>query len=475
MSSSHQQGPKSTEPPQTWGSFFWSLLSPVADDDLDASSGELIGDDILNDTSTLSSSPSTARPSHAQSVQVPPRKQSLATPHHAHLPHRAATIATSSPVTPIDVASSGSWFAAPALAGDAGDDFEILRQRRESVSSVLSEPTPIALTHRDAVRDPVLTEEIAQQLRGHLPRLLRLPTHWRLVYSLDQHGISLNTLYTNCRRAVENGWVNKRGAVLILRDNGGAVFGAFLSDYLQPSQGFFGNGETFVFKVVDRASLFDPITGGELTADPESTDASTAGDDEPIFPRPRINTTDGELSRSRTSTSRTQTLPLAYVSSMRSDSEEAFDMDSSQLEHLENYFTESMTNLADDDGDDDDNKQEGAGGAELAMATTPDAGLPSQVVKVYPWSGKNDYFELCEQNYFAIGAGNGEFAIYLDHNLEYGSSAAVPTFQNDILCTAQPAETATTATAPGKPLSNLGNKARINFMCMNLELWGIVD
>lgn len=36
------------------------------------------------------------------------------------------------------------------------------------------------------------------QLRLHLPALARLPKAWTLLYSLDQHGVLLNTLYTKC-------------------------------------------------------------------------------------------------------------------------------------------------------------------------------------------------------------------------------------------------------------------------------------
>lgn len=81
-----------------------------------------------------------------------------------------------------------------------------------------------------------------------------------MLYSLDQHGISLNTLYTNCeapekqRKTGHQPYVGMRGAVVVLRDAdadaedlpaGKNTFGAFIADGLgRKAKGFYGGGDS---------------------------------------------------------------------------------------------------------------------------------------------------------------------------------------------------------------------------------------
>ena len=76
------------------------------------------------------------------------------------------------------------------------------------------------------------------KLRPYFPALARLPRSWTLLYSLDQHGISLNTLYTRCDTF--NGSV-----VVVMKDSDDAVFGAFMGEGVHPSKGgYYGSGES---------------------------------------------------------------------------------------------------------------------------------------------------------------------------------------------------------------------------------------
>ncbi len=49
--------------------------------------------------------------------------------------------------------------------------------------------------------------------------------------------------------------------------------------------------------------------------------------------------------------------------------------------------------------------------------------------EVYPWTGRNDQFVLCDKAYLAFGGG-GSFALHLDKNLRAGSSERSETFGN---------------------------------------------
>jgi hypothetical protein len=76
------------------------------------------------------------------------------------------------------------------------------------------------------------------QLRPYLPALKRLARSWSLLYSLDQHGISLNTLYARCE-------AHMGGALLVMRDAGDAVFGVWMGEGVRLSKGsYYGSGES---------------------------------------------------------------------------------------------------------------------------------------------------------------------------------------------------------------------------------------
>jgi TLD len=106
-------------------------------------------------------------------------------------------------------------------------------------------------------------------------------------------------------------------------------------------------------------------------------------------------------------------------------------------------------------------------------------------VRVFKWTGKNDYVALCEPESISFGGGcvptcfvlygvfafpfaycfgrcrffhrDGHYGLYLDETLYEGSSARCPTFDNDPLCASEPRQAGGTAT----------------FECVGLEVWGV--
>ncbi|GKT82789.1 oxidation resistance protein 1 [Colletotrichum tofieldiae] len=109
-----------------------------------------------------------------------------------------------------------------------------------------------------------------------LPERLRIMEDWKLIYSLEQDGASLTTLY---QKAAD--YQGRRvGFVLVVRDDAGGdgslakpghaapcgsqaanqvfmeqTFGAYLSEYPHPAPKYFGNGECFLW----RASTLTPL------------------------------------------------------------------------------------------------------------------------------------------------------------------------------------------------------------------------
>eukprot|EP00967_Tisochrysis_lutea_P126448 scaffold213812_cov19-Tisochrysis_lutea.AAC.1 len=83
-----------------------------------------------------------------------------------------------------------------------------------------------------------LSPKLASELVEAVPRALRL-RKWTLAFSTEVDGYSLQSLL----RKVEG----RSESVLLLRDSGGAVFGAFISQPWRSGPRYFGTGETFLF------------------------------------------------------------------------------------------------------------------------------------------------------------------------------------------------------------------------------------
>ncbi|KAK7055527.1 Zn(2)-C6 fungal-type domain-containing protein [Favolaschia claudopus] len=117
----------------------------------------------------------------------------------------------------------------------------------------------INLVGRREATEGVLTPELVARLHPHLPALLRLPRQWTLFYSVDQHGISLNTLYSRCAPPSSTRTPHPKGALLVIQDAGGVLFGAWVADGLRRSTrgGYYGGGESFLWRYIPASGQFD--------------------------------------------------------------------------------------------------------------------------------------------------------------------------------------------------------------------------
>jgi hypothetical protein len=105
--------------------------------------------------------------------------------------------------------------------------------------------TPITLKgFSDATTERIMTEKLAEDIRLMMPARLQVQEDWELVYSLDQHGVSLGTLYARAREYNSP----QAGYVLIVKDRKDFIFGAYLSHYPHVHPHYYGTGECFVFK-----------------------------------------------------------------------------------------------------------------------------------------------------------------------------------------------------------------------------------
>ncbi|PQE07957.1 oxidation resistance 1 protein [Rutstroemia sp. NJR-2017a WRK4] len=90
----------------------------------------------------------------------------------------------------------------------------------------------------------LLTRALAEEIRLLVPPRLQLCEEWSLVYSLEQDGVSLGTLYKKCDdlRGLRNGFV------LVVKDGEGGLFGAYLTEAPHPAPHYYGTGECFLWR-----------------------------------------------------------------------------------------------------------------------------------------------------------------------------------------------------------------------------------
>lgn len=106
---------------------------------------------------------------------------------------------------------------------------------------------PVVLEGSDGLNHIILNEELISDIRGLMPPTVQLQSKWTLVYSLEKHGASLNTLYRNC----EPFWDERPEYLLVIRDKNHCVFGAYVNEpfrKVSESKRYYGNGECFLWK-----------------------------------------------------------------------------------------------------------------------------------------------------------------------------------------------------------------------------------
>ena len=89
----------------------------------------------------------------------------------------------------------------------------------------------------------LLNNEICSTLYTSIPKRLRIKRSLTLIYSMQLHGSSLNTFYERSNAGYGT------CQILVIRDTEDNIFGAYTSEPFRKNNGFYGNGETFLWKV----------------------------------------------------------------------------------------------------------------------------------------------------------------------------------------------------------------------------------
>lgn len=157
-------------------------------------------------------------------------------------------------------------------------------QYPDSSQESLTPLANVSLTgYSDLTKHKLLDQELVANIRNLLPPRIQLFDEWELLYSLEQHGISLNTLYRLCdpeyqqqqlrirktgnkaqkgfAEGVVNGMVTfghhdrnvgsrPHGYVIVIQDEKKHIFGCYINEHLRVTdhKRYYGNGECFLWK-----------------------------------------------------------------------------------------------------------------------------------------------------------------------------------------------------------------------------------
>ncbi|KAI9886574.1 MAG: hypothetical protein M1823_001616 [Watsoniomyces obsoletus] len=242
----------------------------------------------------------------------------------------------------------------------------------------------------------LLTRTLAEEIRLLVPPRLQLLDEWTLAYSLERDGVSLGTLYNKCEPWRESS--RRGGFVVVVKDGGGGIFGAYLSDPPYPSPHYYGTGECFLWRssvLSYTPSLLSSALPLPPSADTTNMTRSTtiANTNDPVMtrhsPNPPSSWNDDEKMRQ----SGLSPPPLVSVE-------------------------------ANGNGMGNENKPRNRSDTNTS---TPE---PIRF-KAFPYSGMNDYLIFCQQGFLSVGGGDGKYGLWLDDVFEKGISAPCPTFGNE--------------------------------------------
>lgn len=215
-------------------------------------------------------------------------------------------------------------------------------------------------------RARLLSRSLAEEIRLLMPARLQLMDHWQLTYSLEQNGSTLSTLYGLC----EQHRGKRGGFVLVVKDSGGGIFGAYLTDPPKPQAHYFGSGECFLWRAFRLPALPD------LSSLP---------------PPPSEDTT-----------------------------------------HLQRMTTIGLSRQASNASIASLNVPGANGKADHKPKTG--SKTPERIrFKAFPYTGENDFVMFCQPDYLSVGGGDGHYGLWLDSGLSNGVSETCPTFGNERL------------------------------------------
>ncbi|KAH3903450.1 related to Oxidation resistance protein 1 [Saccharomycodes ludwigii] len=117
------------------------------------------------------------------------------------------------------------------------------------------------LGYSPTTKHRLLTPEMCDEIRSLMPTRIQLYSSWTLLYSLEQHGASLTSLYSRIKPGnsdVPARTGSRVGYVIIIQDRKNGIFGGYSNEYFHPtdSRRYYGNGECFLWKLEKTNNIF---------------------------------------------------------------------------------------------------------------------------------------------------------------------------------------------------------------------------
>lgn len=157
------------------------------------------------------------------------------------------------------VSVTGSGKTSPAVASSTS-----AAPTSSDVREMLKSETDVRLPrmiNTGGDRKSLLGDDHIRKILKHIPPRYGA-NDWKLVYSTDQHGYSLKTLYRKVRHCGP--------IVLVAMDTSSHVFGAYASEDVHESCRYYGTGESFVMQVHPRFQVFRSTHANNLFFLPHS-------------------------------------------------------------------------------------------------------------------------------------------------------------------------------------------------------------
>lgn len=293
----------------------------------------------------------------------------------------------------------------------------------------------------------VISPWLAAQLQARLPARLRMGDEWKLIYSSDQHGVSLKTMYT-----LTDNFFNP----IILRDSSERTPTPFATLDEQLS--------AHVSRKEERSTAQAPPNSSNRRAAPSRSYSV------PVQRSPGATNPPGDTLVSPTPPIRHRTRHH-HLSATINTSEAGLILAIRDMEgHVFGAFVHSRLHVA---------PHYYGSGETFLWKVVPntdardvnggeDQPVPTNKLVTYSWTAQNDFVILSEANFLSIGFGateksRGGYGLWLDDAFTHGSSARCATFDNDILCSSE---------VPTQP-AHVGDREEQQFECFQAELWAV--
>ncbi|ORX48116.1 hypothetical protein BCR36DRAFT_413266 [Piromyces finnis] len=257
-----------------------------------------------------------------------------------------------------------------------------------------------------------LTDEICNSLYTSIPKRLRIKRSLTLIYSMQLHGSSLSTFYEKS----SSGYGNAQ--ILVIRDVDDNIFGAFTSEPFRKQNGFYGNGETFLWKVDSGSEKSHKRTSsGHINSDNRNSKRISS-----IFDSLKNSFTPINSSSNK----RESLLRRSFQNNINNITENKNDsgMDNEDTQSIfsieRKRFSRMKSNFS----------------ASTNSSTLSLSGNGGKV-KLFLWKQTNYFFINSTNEYVSVGSGGGKYGLWFDQQMLNGRSQVCETFRNEVLSTSE--------------------------------------